>query len=968
MIKYLDIHPEDPHVDFKVINNGILEKTAEYDQELKDFVSTIEAKPGSYYLLVNALGAGEYYGCFFENQQVITSTGYKNIQYIELGEEVLTHKGNFKKVIKTFKKEFTGNKTLISVQNLPDFQESTSNHPFMVLRKEKLEEIRKKYYKQKITKEDFLQELSELKYEWVAAEDILPGDYVYKPIEPNVSTSNKFTEDEAYLFGYYLSEGYLVKKYKNISSKGEYKGIVFVMSETDIDMIDKLEQITHSLYITGTKTSNKTFRIEYNNKEHALLLDKLFGHRPTNKFIHPDIFKQPEKWKLQFLAAYADGDGCVNSSNSKYDGSVALSTASRNLALDLQRLLASVGIVSSISRSSNLLKNSCYGKQDSDIYEVSIGSSYSEKLLRHSLRLKNNYVTKKRPAENGGFYILPNNYMLMKVKEVTTKEVEEETIKYNLEVEEDNSYVVDFIGHNSNRNSDYFPEKALKEYHKTFETLANVYRHHRNKPKRGHPVYGKVLFSHYNEKMHRVELVLELDVNKAPDLKEIIDRGEYPPLSMGAKVPYDTCSICKHKAKTIMEYCDHAKHQMGKILNDGRKVYVINDHPKFFDISFVRIPADRTAYVMAKVASTEITLSAQNAEDIMKEAGIKEADIVKKIDGAKIESVSDDPKRLIVDSQPDMPENMLKSLAKEHNLNNILSTLIGLRIMPKRRDFQKLVLHNMGEDSLADEYDRKGMVFVVRRNEEPVVPFDVDPRFFSSDIAKQICSDDNYIRRAPLTKPIVMFRVLEKMAALDNLSQEGSLMEQAGIVPPPFPEPFDPLNDAGPIVEQTKPNGEVNISSVKNPLFALGGIAGLYYGLTKVFNNARGLDKVIIQNPWMLPVLIGGASLGAMKLQENMKKTAGLAPYGITRALVIVPGTYLWSGSAENKVRRGEEIGSYSNLVRKHPLLASIGHTLASGKALNLIKRGSIAENPFTEIMFKLGADKYDQLYDIIVK
>jgi hypothetical protein len=61
--------------------------------------------------------------------------------------------------------------------------------------------------------------------------------------------------------------------------------------------------------------------------------------------------------------------------------------------------------------------------------------------------------------------------MLMKVKEVTTKEVEEETIKYNLEVEEDNSYVVDFIGHNSNRNSDYFPEKALKEYHKTFERL-----------------------------------------------------------------------------------------------------------------------------------------------------------------------------------------------------------------------------------------------------------------------------------------------------------------------------------------------------------------------------------------------------------------------------------------------------------------------------------------------------------------
>ncbi len=33
----------------------------------------------------------------------------------------------------------------------------------------------------------------------------------------------------------------------------------------------------------------------------------------------------------------------------------------------------------------------------------------------------------------------------------------------------------------SNRNGDYFPENALKEYHKTFDALGHVYIHHVNK-------------------------------------------------------------------------------------------------------------------------------------------------------------------------------------------------------------------------------------------------------------------------------------------------------------------------------------------------------------------------------------------------------------------------------------------------------------------------------------------------------
>ena len=42
---------------------------------------------------------------------------------------------------------------------------------------------------------------------------------------------------------------------------------------------------------------------------------------------------------------------------------------------------------------------------------------------------------------------------------------------------------------------------------------------------------------------------------------------------------------------------------MGRILDDGRRIGVINTYPRFFDISFVFIGADKTAKVMMKLGS-----------------------------------------------------------------------------------------------------------------------------------------------------------------------------------------------------------------------------------------------------------------------------------------------------------------------------------------------------------------------------
>lgn len=163
--------------------------------------------------------------------------------------------------------------------------------------------------------------------------------------------------------------------------------------------------------------------------------------------------------------------------------------------------------------------------------------------------------------------------------------------------------------YSSNANADHFPEKALSHKGKDygFETFldAGAYAHHKNKDKSR--AFGDVVISSWNPTMKRVDLVIHLDRDRCKQFgsSDVIDRieaGEFPDVSMGSKVPYDVCSICKNKSKTRDDYCEHMKNSPNRILEDGRKVFVYNDYPKFFDISFVFIGADKTAKVMAKLA------------------------------------------------------------------------------------------------------------------------------------------------------------------------------------------------------------------------------------------------------------------------------------------------------------------------------------------------------------------------------
>jgi len=243
----------------------------------------------------------------------------------------------------------------------------------------------------------------------------------------------------------------------------------------------------------------------------------------------------------------------------------------------------------------------------------------------------------------------------------------------------------------ANRNGDAWPERpltagptkiteadVLPKHYKTFETDANIYRHHVNKDPSKR--LGRVLKAFYNWPMHRVELLLQLVNKQAEDLVERIEKGEFLPVSMGCKVKCDICSICGNAAPNRSKYCDHAKFQLGDYLPNGKRVFVWNPSPKFFDISIVRRPADRIGFMMKKVADViEIRSSAKLGEYVSlnarKVAGLRKMSLINKIIKGTVVASKDEDGQLHRFSD-DVAKPLAEKMAPLDNseINSLLSS------------------------------------------------------------------------------------------------------------------------------------------------------------------------------------------------------------------------------------------------------------------------------------------------------
>ena len=267
-----------------------------------------------------------------------------------------------------------------------------------------------------------------------------------------------------------------------------------------------------------------------------------------------------------------------------------------------------------------------------------------------------------------------------------------------------------------NKNGDGFPKQALEKYSDTFVTKGCFFREHRNRDAKTQGI-GSVKAAAYNPVMHRTEIIVWGDREKAASEYEDAKAGKPLSFSMSCRVPYDTCNCCGHEASSPRDYCEHLK--SGSMLQyqpEFKKyAFAINDKPTFFDISVVNKPADRIAHYLEYAFPDE--------KDHRKAASV--GSIITGTQWAEYEGV------MIPDNGVNWPVDRMRVLKKLAAAQEYLNDRVNVKEAghsPKATFARDVVPHAYEEDLSMDEINafrnlEPGTFFKEMAKRSSVLPF-----------------------------------------------------------------------------------------------------------------------------------------------------------------------------------------------------------------------------------------------------
>ncbi|WP_240912166.1 DEAD/DEAH box helicase [Thermococcus sp. LS2] len=403
--------------------------------------------------------------CMHPDTLVITRYGVKKVSELKRGDFVLTHTGEFKQVIMPLKRQHKGKLLVIKafgtvpIKITPEHkvfvikQIRHKSHysngrqviwweyegPFWITARE-LKELIEQNNDPKISYM-LLQPIPKL----VVTVDKIPLRKPSKVVNqfgvtnrdhPALEKTPEFLPlnfETARLIGLWIAEG----------STSKTGAILFDIASYEEDITSFLIQTISKYFpkakiVVEDKERNRR-RIRFCNKRFAEWLRKNIGAHADNKRI-PEVilFNGNREVKLGLLKGLIEGDGYVRINARDRSNYITYSTVSPHLAYQLQLLLASLGYVSSVRYFDR--KDKRWGRKG--LYEVRIsGKSYYSLLeeLGYPLPKLGNRVYQVNKIWNG--------YLLLKVRRIEEQEYEGEV--FNLEVEDNESYSVGFIVHNS---------------------------------------------------------------------------------------------------------------------------------------------------------------------------------------------------------------------------------------------------------------------------------------------------------------------------------------------------------------------------------------------------------------------------------------------------------------------------------------------------------------------------------------
>ncbi len=343
--------------------------------------------------------------CFPSETLVLTEDfSYKPIGEIKKGEYVFTHKGRKRKVIETFKRKWQG--TMKSFVIWGDYREITATQEHPILGIKRPDKNRFKYIgnsKNKwIKNEEFIRSEP---LDFYSLKELSKGDWVAIPFNNIIKdkTIYSFEKDPDFLWllGLYLAEG----------SSDKYK-VCFSLHRKEFDWYERIKSIM-AKYGTNTTYSFKEdtgFTIRISGKKWVNIFQELGDKLCENKKINKRLMFLEPHLQMKIVEGFTDGDGYRNRGRKQCN---TLVSTSETLLIQIRTILLRNKIYSSLQKR----------KERDDRKPVWVLEHYKQSQC--------------------GF--IKDNYYFAQIKETKTTPAFTGGYVYNLEVEEDNSYIVNGI-------------------------------------------------------------------------------------------------------------------------------------------------------------------------------------------------------------------------------------------------------------------------------------------------------------------------------------------------------------------------------------------------------------------------------------------------------------------------------------------------------------------------------------------
>lgn len=402
---------------------------------------------------------------------MLTDKGYKDISQIEVGNMVLTHTGEYHKVIRTNHR--VAETISVKAMGYPEFI-TTENHPFYTVTR---------YRNKRKENKSLIREFTDPC--WTEVKDLTTDHFLGQLISPkeNKIIETNFSLEDYWLLGRYIADGH-VRKNKRSGRKNSYQ-YQFIISVGDSKLEDFKSKITERHYVCF-QHSQSTHRCVFCSMELVnFIIDNDFGRSASTKRIPEFIYSLPYEYKKEFLMGYLSGDGFYDNNKNNWNAS----TVSKELAFDIQRLATQIFETN--------VTVSCVGKRKD-------GHRINGRLIKSNFDTYTITIPTEIKSQSKAY--INNNIVWTQVKKV--ENTGNKKVVYNIEVETDNSYTVNnCIVHNC-----------------TFWSMANA-------GKKNNPVettasgIGWNLFSHYVRIKNEVQpkwFLYENNANISDEIKKNI--------------------------------------------------------------------------------------------------------------------------------------------------------------------------------------------------------------------------------------------------------------------------------------------------------------------------------------------------------------------------------------------------------------------------------------------------------------